>query len=246
MNFLSGVGWIRHGCAHRGRHVRSRLVGGHSASGAPGEKTPFFGAVLFVYQDSLATHIGRLQNKEAFFAGRRSGRGTDWTHPVERGAVDIVRSTATDSFLDCFLNVSISDDIIFVVFWQSRWQGGLGQVRKTVLFVRFYIKMLILPRQARDKHRENSHKTGDWGSLGSASGQGTDGINSSDGAGAAAPAPQEQVRKRRFFAPFYIKMLILPRQARDKHRKSTQKSADFLQDGGGSSSGGTFAMQNSI
>eukprot|EP01046_Picozoa_sp_COSAG06_P035619 COSAG06_NODE_3845_length_4841_cov_17.994095_6_plen_97_part_00 len=31
---------------------------------------------------------------------------------------------------------------------------------------------------------------GDWGSLGSASGQGTDG--SSDGGGAAAPAPQEQ------------------------------------------------------
>jgi hypothetical protein len=29
-----------------------------------------------------------------------------------------------------------------------------------------------------------------------------------------------QVRKRRFFAPFYSKMIVLPRQARDKHKES--------------------------
>ena len=31
-----------------------------------------------------------------------------------------------------------------------------GLVRKMVFFSHIYIKMLILPRQARDKHRENS------------------------------------------------------------------------------------------
>ena len=31
--------------------------------------------------------------------------------------------------------------------------------------------------------------------------------------------------KRHFLSTFYIKMIILPRQARDKHRESTQKSA---------------------
>jgi len=33
-----------------------------------------------------------------------------------------------------------------------------GLVRKMVFFSHIYIKMLILPRQARDKHRENSKK----------------------------------------------------------------------------------------
>ena len=33
-----------------------------------------------------------------------------------------------------------------------------------------------------------------------------------------------QVRKRHFFCPLFIlKMIILPRQARDKHREGTQK-----------------------
>jgi hypothetical protein len=32
--------------------------------------------------------------------------------------------------------------------------------QKTVFFSHLYIKMMILPRQARDKHRENSKKTG--------------------------------------------------------------------------------------
>jgi hypothetical protein len=40
----AGDGWMdyRHGCAHCGRHVRPRLVGGHSASGAPGKKHTLF------------------------------------------------------------------------------------------------------------------------------------------------------------------------------------------------------------
>jgi hypothetical protein len=38
-----------------------------------------------------------------------------------------------------------------------------------------------------------------------------------------------QVRKRHFLSHLYIKCIILPRQARDKHRESTQKSAVFSQ-----------------
>ena len=38
------------------------------------------------------------------------------------------------------------------------------------------------------------------------------------------PPPPEEVRKTRLFAPFYTKnVIILPRQARDKQRESTQK-----------------------
>jgi hypothetical protein len=40
-----------------------------------------------------------------------------------------------------------------IVCWEP-----LSEARKTVLFVRFYVKTIILPRQARDKHRENSKK----------------------------------------------------------------------------------------
>eukprot|EP01046_Picozoa_sp_COSAG06_P068266 COSAG06_NODE_18084_length_904_cov_30.700621_1_plen_86_part_10 len=39
-----------------------------------------------------------------------------------------------------------------------------------------------------------------------------------------------EVRKRRFFAPFYLKRIVLPRQARDKHRENskTEWSPRFL------------------
>eukprot|EP01046_Picozoa_sp_COSAG06_P028351 COSAG06_NODE_2547_length_6695_cov_5.498636_6_plen_183_part_00 len=36
--------------------------------------------------------------------------------------------------------------------------GDALQVRKPLLFVRFYIYAIVLPRQARDKHRKNSKK----------------------------------------------------------------------------------------
>jgi hypothetical protein len=39
----------------------------------------------------------------------------------------------------------------------------------------------------------------------------------------------DEVRKRHFLRHLYIKCIILPRQARDKHRQSTQKSAVFSQ-----------------
>ena len=44
----------------------------------------------------------------------------------------------------------------------------------------------------------------------------------------AIPQILGTVRKRVFLRHLYIKMLILPRQARDKHRESTQKQTRFF------------------
>jgi hypothetical protein len=43
-------------------------------------------------------------------------------------------------------------------YWKIAWFEG-RQVRKTVFFSHIYVKTNILPRQARDKHRENSKQT---------------------------------------------------------------------------------------
>jgi hypothetical protein len=39
-----------------------------------------------------------------------------------------------------------------------------------------------------------------------------------------------EVRKRSFLSHLYIKTIILPRQARDKHRETLKKMAVFLQE----------------
>ena len=62
-------------------------------------------------------------------------------------------------------------------------------------------------------------------------------FNSLDGAGSDGPSgPLRRVqpgKETRPFAPIfiYIQCIILPRQARDKHRESTQKRTVFLQGG---------------
>jgi hypothetical protein len=100
---------------------------------------------------------------------------------------------------------------------------------KTVFWNHLYLKTNILPRQARDKHRENFK---------------TDAFSLRDGAQgqfAEAASPQAKrsyqygydktdrsswryVKTRLFARPFCTKNTsFLPRQARDKHRESTQK-----------------------
>ena len=77
------------------------------------------------------------------------------------------------------------------------------------------LKLIVLPRPARDNHRENSPKNGT--------------VFSGDLAAARAqhkPAVGEQgradgMRKRHFLSHLYINLIVLPRQARDKHRVST-------------------------
>eukprot|EP01046_Picozoa_sp_COSAG06_P039961 COSAG06_NODE_4784_length_3957_cov_4.801970_5_plen_93_part_00 len=46
-----------------------------------------------------------------------------------------------------------------VVILTLRWEAmGIDPVRNTAFLSHLYIRMNILPRQARDKHRENSKK----------------------------------------------------------------------------------------
>jgi hypothetical protein len=47
--------------------------------------------------------------------------------------------------------------------------------------------------------------------------------------GSSMNAEESKVRKRHFLRHLYIKCIILPRQARDKHRESTQKRDVFSQ-----------------
>eukprot|EP01046_Picozoa_sp_COSAG06_P018675 COSAG06_NODE_1307_length_9916_cov_99.462361_15_plen_155_part_00 len=130
-------------------------------------------------------------------------------------------------------------------------------VRKNghLLRCHFILKTIILPRQARDKHRENLKKrcvfrTRD---VSEKAPEGTDYClltirGHSNAVSGFAPFYDDQrerwmgvscgldstvrvwdltsgtqVRKRYFLSTFYIKMMILRRQARDKHRESTQK-----------------------
>jgi len=97
-----------------------------------------------------------------------------------------------------------------------------------------YLQCIILPRQARDKHRESTHskKSGcvfrRYIPLFNASSRALKDVDKSLKVGGPSSA-QTQVRKRLFLRHFYIKCIIVPRQARDKHRESTQKSDVFLQ-----------------
>jgi hypothetical protein len=86
-----------------------------------------------------------------------------------------------------------------------------GQVRKRhFLRCHLYIKCIILPRQARDKHRENSKK---WRFLPvTPTGQ--------DLAGNGAKTAV-------CLSHLCIKTIFLPRQARDRHRERTQKRVSF-------------------
>ena len=119
-----------------------------------------------------------------------------------------------------------------------------------------YLKTIILPRQARDKHRENSPKR--LISAGYYNNEGKDNaifatpfiykciiIFTKTGSGRTyiGKAPNKkvvafpylgtgnvpkEVRKRVFRdATFILKTIILPRQARDQHRENSKKRTDF-------------------
>ena len=90
--------------------------------------------------------------------------------------------------------------------------------QKPVLFVRFYTKMIILPRQARNKHRENSTKT-------------TVVLQCESSRACTAAAECKgcyRCEQRHFLRHLYIKCIFLPRQARDKHGENSKQSGVFL------------------
>ena len=91
--------------------------------------------------------------------------------------------------------------------WRRSRSGRLTLVRKTPHFWAIVmLKMLILPRWARDKHRQSWEKDRPLS------------------AGCYALSKVLEVRKRHFLSTFYIKMLVLPRQARDTHRESSTQN----------------------
>ena len=77
-----------------------------------------------------------------------------------------------------------------------------GSVRKPHLLSSLYVKLMILPRQARDKHRKSTQK--EMCCLTGHSNASRQAFSFCD-------------------AILYLKTIILPRQARDEHRESTQK-----------------------
>ena len=86
-----------------------------------------------------------------------------------------------------------------------------GSVRKPHLLSSLYVKLMILPRQARDKHRKSTQK--EMCCLTGHSNASRQAFSFCD-------------------AILYLKTIIYPRQARDEHRESTQKESGggvFLQ-----------------
>ena len=104
-----------------------------------------------------------------------------------------------------------------------------GAKHAYLLRCRFILKMIISPRQARDKHRENSPRDTFSQELMWCTGETT--LQSTrERTGAPARTSQRPLQagtrvKKRQFAPFILKLILLPRQARDKHRESTQKKS---------------------
>jgi hypothetical protein len=102
----------------------------------------------------------------------------------------------------------------------------------------------ILPRQARDKHRESTqtpHANQTAAALDLATmktapswhwfvdnGPGTLHENWPTGPTPDGTTSGSQVRKRSLFPPFMLKTDILPRQARDKHRENSKKRCRFI------------------
>jgi hypothetical protein len=85
----------------------------------------------------------------------------------------------------------------------------------------FYIQMIVLPRQARDKHRKNSKNVPFSCSGGFAPGKCAHDLVKA----------LEAVRKTRVFCAilFNVTTMILPRQAQDKHREHTRQRRCFVQ-----------------
>ena len=102
----------------------------------------------------------------------------------------------------------------------SRWQ-----VRTRVFLRDFILSMVMLPRQARDKHSEN-HSKGVDGSAGPRTEvvhqvENQYSCDTTQGGGGCCSSMRMGAGKRLLGGRhFLLKMIILPRQARDKHRNS--------------------------
>jgi len=71
--------------------------------------------------------------------------------------------------------------------------------------------IILLPRQAREKHRESSTRKREGDAF------------AQEKRLRYKDEELTQVRKRHFLRHLYIECIILPRQARDKHRENSKK-----------------------
>jgi len=100
--------------------------------------------------------------------------------------------------------------------------------------------MIILPRQARDKHRESSTQRRERTSASSLSFEFKEVPSLKCASGSCKYTVRDihahKVRKRCIFVRFYISLkcaINLPRQARDKHRETSKESGVFFLAGPG-------------
>jgi hypothetical protein len=91
---------------------------------------------------------------------------------------------------------------------------------------------MILPRQARDTHRENSKNSGVSSSgRGSGRASGDDEEDAADGASREVRGgglTETGCETRHFLSHLYISTNFLPRQARDRHRENSKTEWRFL------------------
>ena len=160
--------------------------------------------------------------------GRRDWSSTRYTTDAASTLTVLSIETLHSSLLQnnhyCFRNVAAAKPFRlhfrFVLFVSSIKQGfGISDVgldvvmrehysgKKTVFLRHLYIKIMILPRQARDKHRENSKKA-----------------RFLEGGGGG----ELQVRRRSFLrCHFILNMTILSRHAWDKHKENSKQEWRF-------------------
>ena len=71
---------------------------------------------------------------------------------------NIVHAGPVRTFILVFVMLTVSLVVFNLSAAAHSTTTSSSEVRKTVLFVRLNMKAIILPRQARDKHRKNSKK----------------------------------------------------------------------------------------
>ena len=130
------------------------------------------------------------------------------------------------------------------VFFLSQVVKAFQRVTKRHFLSTVYIKMIIAPRQARDKHSESTQKKTRaafscrqrWTRnfpLGQRAASTRGGGGSSRGKETVLGRSENS-----FFEPFYTKMMGLPRQARDKQRENDGETRLFSRRRLEASSGG--------